>query len=1550
MARGADGWTGPEGPVGIHINELNARCLAAYKANPALVEENANGERIQIEGGYGRRQLWELIQNGADEMLGKPGRVEVVLTSACFYCANQGNPVTPEGAGAILSAYRSGKRGPEIGRFGLGFKSVLGVSSSPEFFSRSGSFGFDRDFARDQIAGVLRDVTDVPTLRLAVPLDPDERAVEDETLRELMAWATTVVRLPLDPEKGGWLRDDLAGFPSEFLVFSPHIAELILDDRAHHHRRRIQLAAGAKEFEHRLIEDDKEDVWHVFADEFKPSPEAAKDGGAMANRKVVRYQWAVPVRAAQRIGGLWAYFPTLEDTTLSGVVNAPWKLNDDRTSVIEGPFNREILKNVAVTVLDHLEVLTTKDDPANVLDILPARGREERNWADGFLTELLNSQAAVHPSVPDQTGALALPAGLTLPPPGLPAEALRLWARVPTRPVSWAHITVEANQTRRSRAERFLEASPGGDRATVQQWLEALIPPRGEEDPPQLQASGRALLVAERAVSDPANLELVRGAMIVVDAAGGLARPCEVLLPGEHEVTVPGIRLVHPKLAAHPKAHKALAAVGVRRVDAELELRAVLADRTVSDIEQDWDGLWNVIARVSSQQALSILTEVGFTADNIRVRVASGSYLPLVWTLLPGDIAGKDTAPDVVIDIDHHRDELDVLRLLGATASPAPGGARESEPAMRAFRKEAVETFVSKLSNARPDPGRVLIAVGNVAGPLTPLAALDGAEKARYTRALLESQPSFLRCEVTYPGNRYPAISVEHPVVAAVRKDGLAQTTSGLVGASLWVGPMLRPWASILPVATIPPAAADALQLPKGLEDLNDEQWAEAHRRLLASRDVDLAARFYVVSAKAGGPPPESVLALVGDTVAAVALTELRVTASSRTAAVLRSGSAPVLHLSPDDVERLVEGWGIRRGDDDVASEVVAIETAPRVPLVDQFPALRAMLDERQRELVIARCSEVRIETSGAGGMESETTLFHVDGGVVYVDESLDQPALLRRLGERLGLELDAARIDKIIENKLNQEIRKRITELRKKKTAAEKLAVVVSEVRLRSKLPAPLLTAAEHIPGATDHAGLARLALAVHGVETVKTFVDDFEELGLQPPSRWAGSRQAVDFVLKLGFEREQAGFPGARRESTLEVDGPPALKPLHGYQQTVVDRIREVLRMDAATQRPRGMVALPTGSGKTRVAIQALVEAMKAGDLDSPILWVAQRDELCEQAVQAWSEVWRDRGPNDRLVVSRLWSSNEIEAAPGSPQVVVATIDKLDTSVMRSSIYDWLEKRATCLVIDEAHFALGPSYTRLLEWQGMDHRTERIPLFGLTATPYRGTSTEETERLANRFGSWLDEHAFDGEDPYVALQRMGVLSKVEQRPLKGSDIRLSEDEIRVVTRTRLLPPAASDRLAADVDRNRALLESILSHPDDWTSLIFCTSLEHASVMAGLLTAQGVPTAAVSGNTPPAVRRHYIDEFRAGRIRVLTNYGVFQEGFDAPMVRAVYVARPTYSPNVYQQMIGRGLRGPLNGGSEECLIVNVEDNILNFGEALAFRAWENVWARRPDD
>jgi len=98
-----------------------------------------------------------------------------------------------------------------------------------------------------------------------------------------------------------------------------------------------------------------------------------------------------------------------------------------------------------------------------------------------------------------------------------------------------------------------------------------------------------------------------------------------------------------------------------------------------------------------------------------------------------------------------------------------------------------------------------------------------------------------------------------------------------------------------------------------------------------------------------------------------------------------------------------------------------------------------------------------------------------------------------------------------------------------------------------------------------------------------------------------------------------------------------------------------------------------------------------------------------------------------------------------------------------------------------------------------------------------------------------------------------------------------------------------------------------------------------------------------VTSDTRASTRRFLIEEFRAGRVSVLCNYGVLTTGFDAPRVRAVVVARPTTSPVLYEQMIGRGLRGPRFGGTDECLVIDVLDNI-RFGGHVAYMRYDEYW------
>ena len=117
---------------------------------------------------------------------------------------------------------------------------------------------------------------------------------------------------------------------------------------------------------------------------------------------------------------------------------------------------------------------------------------------------------------------------------------------------------------------------------------------------------------------------------------------------------------------------------------------------------------------------------------------------------------------------------------------------------------------------------------------------------------------------------------------------------------------------------------------------------------------------------------------------------------------------------------------------------------------------------------------------------------------------------------------------------------------------------------------------------------------------------------------------------------------------------------------------------------------------------------------------------------------------------------------------------------------------------------------------------------------------------------------------------------------------------------------------------------------------------------MAACLPTASPPLASAlvaAGETDPSSRRSIVEAFRAGKVQALVNYTVFREGFDAPKTRAIIVARPVYSPNLYFQMIGRGFRDEKNGGNDHCLILNVRDNIVNFDRKLAFSDLDWLWA-----
>jgi hypothetical protein len=217
----------------------------------------------------------------------------------------------------------------------------------------------------------------------------------------------------------------------------------------------------------------------------------------------------------------------------------------------------------------------------------------------------------------------------------------------------------------------------------------------------------------------------------------------------------------------------------------------------------------------------------------------------------------------------------------------------------------------------------------------------------------------------------------------------------------------------------------------------------------------------------------------------------------------------------------------------------------------------------------------------------------------------------------------------------------------------------------------------------------------------------------------------------------------------------------------------------------------------------------------------------------------------------------------------------------------------RFDVVVVDEFHHAAAATYDRLLR-----HLAPR-ELLGLTATPERLDGQDVTEWFDHRIAVELRLWEAIDQGFLVPFQYFGVadgtdLSNVAWRRggyvLEALSNVLSNDDLRVA---KLLE--ALQRIVYDVGSMRALG--------------FCVSKEHARFMARKFTDAGIASVALTGDDPSHVRAQHLRALQAGTLRCLFSVEVLGEGVDVPDVDCVLLLRPTASPTVFAQQIGRGLR-----------------------------------------
>ncbi|GAA1941647.1 hypothetical protein GCM10009775_36780 [Microbacterium aoyamense] len=1540
-----------------YIEERQATALRTYENDPDLLTEHVRQEDSFRTGGYGTRQISELLQNAVDAIGagGGTGMVEFRLADGALYCANEGVGFSREGVRAVTYAFLSTKRGDEIGRFGLGFKSVLGISDNPQIYSRGVSFEFNAPDTAELFAGIPNEGGRLPLLRIPTLADPAVAAAEDPNLAELMSWATTVVKLPLTRE-GDRLRKELSNFDVEALLFfkplerlritvqeSPGSAPLSKDftREGHPDDGEVHLVAPGKERER----------WLYAEREYRPTIDVSSTLSATSLRESMTVSYAVRPEGRAGVGRLWAWFPLQDETTASGVFNAPWQVNDDRTTLIPGSqLNRAMLGVAAELFLDVVARASTPTDFAAHLDLFPARGREIRSNADRFLSDEIPKKASSRPMIPDVGGRLRVPTYFERVPelksPPVTAAAVRAWEEVAPRD-NLPHWQSFTTATRRARLRTLLGGSDeqrSPKEVGVAGWLQELVHDRGAES-------------VETAVSIAASLspisaemkDAVASAPIVPLEGGRWARvdaSSTVLLPLEGAAIPAGVHIVDRALAAFGSIADDLRSLGFRVVSADETAIALANSASDHWSPLDWGRFWNVVSSATPQTAVRAIADVRGRGIDIHLPTRAGTWRPAREML-----SNPAFAPSVAVR--HVDSDLvpSMALVHAAGASPRPvTGYPLGRDGLRVRYVSSIEQM-ARAFLARSGIGgvRIIVPDADGVGPLDVLEEkLTDEERVSWTREILTAMGSReITLNVPLGGRKTAEIPASSFEWWAARNFGRLATTQGVRSLTDAVSWRLSRYGAFLPVV-IDGEVSTVVGLPNELASVSDAHLVDFLSRAgypLNPAVVEPFAELLRLSASRDSIPiPDVIPAVSRGTVSLTPPHEVAV--AEKSADVTALDEAGVAYIpTGGDIGDLVRRWALLLPGEALQQSLEILGLGESTPVLDLYPSLQGRVVARLGKQRIARAESIARVLRSIHGESKRPLTSAVQDGVVVVDRSLDHQGALEQISRELDLRLTADDVRGVLRDDESMRRSELIERAQAARNNEQRLLILVGADVLRQRLPKGLLPAVESRTGKLDDREIAELFIRVQGQDAVRAVREDLARVGVPVPKQWDGSATAQSAVKRLGFDTSFAGTREARRMSVTQVQGQVILNELHDFQRSLAAQITEL----ATTHHPekkRGLLYLPTGAGKTRVTVEAILHLLKERQVEAPILWIAQSEELCEQAITAFAEVWRWMGDERPLDVSRFWSGHELDESTEELQIVVAIDDTL-ASRLNEPQYGWLT-RPGLVVIDEAHTAGTKTYTEILRSLGLTaNRTER-PLLGLTATPFRGRNEELNRRFVERFGSNRLE-SLDPEDPIGELRERDVLSEVDYDILSGVSVGVGDQDaefrrMKEVTKNMLT------LIGQDMGRTQGVvdhIQALLTKNPDWPVLVFAASVASAHTIAALLVLQGVRADSIDGGARKQERRRVVERFKSGESQVLVNCDLLTQGFDAPKVRALYIARPTFSPNRYLQMVGRGLRGPANGGTDRCLIVNVADTFEQFGERLAYNEFDYLWSKK---
>lgn len=358
-----------------------------------------------------------------------------------------------------------------------------------------------------------------------------------------------------------------------------------------------------------------------------------------------------------------------------------------------------------------------------------------------------------------------------------------------------------------------------------------------------------------------------------------------------------------------------------------------------------------------------------------------------------------------------------------------------------------------------------------------------------------------------------------------------------------------------------------------------------------------------------------------------------------------------------------------------------------------------------------------------------------------------------------------------------------------------------------------------------------------------------------------------------------------------------------LRPYQQQAVDSVFEWFEGDGHSANP--LIVLPTGTGKSLV----LSEICRRSIAEYGEMKIVVVTHVMELIAQNYAEMMRQWPQADAGIYSA-----GIGKRQHTPAVVFCGIQSVHSKAH-------LFQKVDFVIVDEAHLIprkVNTMYQKFLN--SLRVANPKMRIIGLTATPYR----MDSGMLHRGDGALFDDVCYD----YSVLDAVkeGFLSN-----LITKNTRLELDTSGVHTRGGEFIQAELQDAFDEEGINRRAVEEMIEWGQDrnhW--LIFGSGVSHCSHLSEMLNENGIDCRTIFGDTPKDERAETIAAFKRGEIRALCSMNTLTTGFNAPQVDMIAVLRPTKSPGLYVQIVGRGMR--VADGKRDCLILDFARNIQRHG------------------